>query len=333
MTSADFPDETASFAFSTFFGSSKEGAVVLDLNGEVLDVNAAVLHLIKLDRAQVIGQRFDRLIDVDLGDSLPQILQSFAQASQPGPLDLSLPFAGQELAAQLRVIEYANAGALLLTIHAPLSVADVSLSAEGALGQLSILSPESDVRGGRIPLDLGVSECPLSLNGWPARLDLNGRQTLSAAPRRSLVRSYSGDRQAWLALIEEEDRERIRKATSQLLAGEVTTVQETYRVVCNTPQETFYVQETLTAVRHPDGSLDHWAGTLLDVTPLYRSRDRLVRYQHFAERILDAVPFLVFLFDFQNARVPFASHQSTELLGITPEEMRSRSQEFILRHL
>ncbi|MDC0832883.1 PAS domain S-box protein [Geitlerinema sp. CS-897] len=82
-----------------------------------------------------------------------------------------------------------------------------------------------------------------------------------------------------------------------------------------------------------DGEPMHLFGTVLDITDRKRREEELQQSQRFVERIADASPQLLYIYDLQARRCTYVNQQSLEILGDSPENVRELGYRFLEERL
>lgn len=81
--------------------------------------------------------------------------------------------------------------------------------------------------------------------------------------------------------------------------------------------------------RNQAGQLIGLVGIAQDVTELIRIHRELEQSRQFAERITDASPHIIYVFDIAERKILYANRQLTDVLGFTPEDIQEMGSDIL----
>jgi two-component system, chemotaxis family, CheB/CheR fusion protein len=116
------------------------------------------------------------------------------------------------------------------------------------------------------------------------------------------------------------------RLVNQLLIGERDTYALEKRYLRKNGS-TVWVNLTVSLVRNPQSAPHYFISVIEDISERKRQEEALQQQQRFTEGILGAAPSLTYIFDLQEGRNTFISHQTVNVLGYTPEEIQAFGSE------
>ncbi len=292
---------------SALLEAMDDAAIVLDARGRVRAWNGGAADLYALPADAALGRPFDALVRVAW--SAPGDAERYAAALADGgrwrgPCRHEV-VGGRALSVEVSLgpVRRGRAGWSLLVVR-PTSGADAAL--EAAREDLRRLE-----RLGRLGV-LVVDLHPVRAR-WSApfeRLTGIGPTEMPSDPEALIERAVHPD-----------DRARVRDAYRRLRdAGESFEVE--YRLVRRDGEQR-WVQALGTTERGPDGRTARLVGMFRDVTRRKRAEIALAETSRFVERVTQAVPFAIYVYDLRVGTDVYVNPATTRLFGYESAEIEA----------
>jgi len=169
---------------------------------------------------------------------------------------------------------------------------------------------------------------------WMTNLD--GSQFIYVSPAyetiwgRSLASVYASP-QSWIDGIHPEDREMaIATRNRELLGG----YEREYRIIRasskkNTSGEVRWIRDRAFPIKNEIGEIYRFAGIAEDITKRKLAEQALKSSQHFIQRIADASPNILYIYDILERRSFYINRQVATILGYTPPEIQTMGAAFL----
>lgn len=168
---------------------------------------------------------------------------------------------------------------------------------------------------------------------WMTNLD--GSQFIYVSPAyekiwgRSIASVYASPR-SWIDAIHPEDRDRSVATQGQYLPD---GCEREYRIIQRTSQknasgkegtgEIRWIRDRSFPVKNELGEIYRFAGIAEDITKRKLAEEALKSSQHFIQRIADASPNILYIYDLIERRNFYVNRQISSILGYTPPEIQT----------
>ncbi|OUC12961.1 MAG: hypothetical protein B0A82_19630 [Alkalinema sp. CACIAM 70d] len=132
---------------------------------------------------------------------------------------------------------------------------------------------------------------------------------------------FSGQYEDWLNRIHPGDRAYVQQAEQQALNGERDPLIE-FRIVW--PDGTVrFIESRAFNHRNEQGEVVKTVGLNLDITDRKQAEQALQASQHFIQKIADASPNILFIYDLQESRNIYVNHAIKLILGYTEKQIQA----------
>jgi PAS domain S-box-containing protein len=134
----------------------------------------------------------------------------------------------------------------------------------------------------------------------------------------------------WIQRVHPEDAANVSQQIAQALATRDSYTIE-YRVL-HRNQHYIHLWDYGLIVRNSQGEAIRVVGNTLDVSDRKHIEEELRRSQHFLQKVADAVPQILYLFDIQNSTSLYLNQKSLTILGYTSEEICGADPSWLIEH-
>lgn len=158
---------------------------------------------------------------------------------------------------------------------------------------------------------------------------LDNYQIQKTSPLTSEMLGYTERELNTLTTIElthPEDRAQSYQYYQHLRAGIITKFQQEKRYICKDNQ-VIWVNVTATSIRFDNNEI-YGLGMIKDITEIKNAELRLAESRNFIDRISDANPSIVYIYDIVEQRNIYVNHRIFFYLGYTPEEIQAMGSSF-----
>ncbi len=167
---------------------------------------------------------------------------------------------------------------------------------------------------------------------WMTNLD--GSQFIYVSPAyetiwgRPLASVYASP-QSWIDGIHPEDRDRVIATRDRELPG---GYEREYRIIRGTSKknnEIRWIRDRSFPIKNEVGEIYRFAGIAEDITKRKLAEQALKSSQHFIQRIADASPNILYIYDLIERRNFYVNRQIATILGYTPPEVQAMGAAFL----
>ncbi len=287
--------------------STPNGIVITDLDGKVVECNAAMRWLVgNITKAEVIGANVYTILQKEDGARARRIVDKLRNEGviKEIPFDFKR---GDGITVRAEV----SAAVVNDSLGRPLYfVGALRDATDQARYQLSLEKALEDRRQMETIIDDGPavafrwSEEP----GWPVDY-VSGN-----------VRSFGYDAAdlksrgvPFVSLIHPEDRGRVVEEAERLVGEGASEFEQDYRIV--SPEgDVFWVYDTTRVLRRRDGTVEACQGVVVDVTEMKNALEKLSRTERQLKLFMDMSPVMKFIKD-RTGRYVYANRRLGEVFG------------------
>lgn len=135
------------------------------------------------------------------------------------------------------------------------------------------------------------------------------------------VAEYAADTLLWDRSIHPEDRDVVTQQVVRLLSGETVPPLE-HRII-HKDGSIRWLRNTLVLHQNQQGCIVSYEGLISDITDRKRAEEALRESEHFIQRIAEAIPGIVYIYDLAEGRNIYINHQVSQILGYTAQEIQT----------
>ena len=167
---------------------------------------------------------------------------------------------------------------------------------------------------------------------WMTNLD--GSQFIYVSPAyeaiwgRPLASVYASP-QSWIDAIHPEDRHRVIATRNQELPGGYEREYRIVRGISKKNTEIRWIRDRSFPIKNEIGEIYRFAGIAEDITKRKLAEQALKSSQHFIQRIADASPNILYIYDILERRNFYINRQVATILGYTPPEIQTMGAAFL----